>query len=342
MTATTAASAYAIEDGFTGRLLDSESGLWYFRNRYFDSSLGRFTQRDPMGYVDGMNLSSGYFVLNGVDPFGLCTDCLTCFYREKDGKIELAIEAPRSREAQLKSTGMQIDSTGEKCKTFFAAQKKAFDEAAAAQAALLAKRNAENAGKDPEEGSIIKKIQDPGPGLNGPAATDPVVQGLVKDFLEENMSSAMRAAVSGNPVDALSAMWETLDPAQKLKIIANLARAGWTICNKTGKVIKVAVNEAKGAQKVTGDALKKMRDEFDKLRPQAWKDEAAKNPGKYTKEQLDEMKEGRAPKGSDGEPMEVHHKTPLSEGGQNAFDNYQFMTRTEHRIGENFRKNHPK
>ena len=71
MTATTAASAYAVEDGFTGRLLDSESGLWYFRNRYFDSSLGRFTQRDPAGYVDGLSLYRGYFVPGGVDPSGL-------------------------------------------------------------------------------------------------------------------------------------------------------------------------------------------------------------------------------------------------------------------------------
>ena len=65
------ASAYGNITTFTGRELDSESGLYYFRARYFDPSLGRFLARDPLGYVDGMNLYEGYFVPGGVDPWGL-------------------------------------------------------------------------------------------------------------------------------------------------------------------------------------------------------------------------------------------------------------------------------
>jgi len=58
--------------GFTGRYLDSESGLWYFRARYFDTELGRFISRDPLGYVDGMSLYNGYFAEGfGLDPSGL-------------------------------------------------------------------------------------------------------------------------------------------------------------------------------------------------------------------------------------------------------------------------------
>ena len=56
--------------GFTGRYHDWETGLQYFRARYFDNTLGRFIGRDPLGYVDGMGLYSGYFVPNGVDPSG--------------------------------------------------------------------------------------------------------------------------------------------------------------------------------------------------------------------------------------------------------------------------------
>jgi len=41
---------------FTGRRLDEESGLYYYRARYYDSEKGRFLQRDPLGYVDGLNL----------------------------------------------------------------------------------------------------------------------------------------------------------------------------------------------------------------------------------------------------------------------------------------------
>lgn len=64
------ASAYANITTFTGRELDTETGLYYFRARYFDPSLGRFLARDPQDYVDGMNLYSGYFVPGGVDPWG--------------------------------------------------------------------------------------------------------------------------------------------------------------------------------------------------------------------------------------------------------------------------------
>ena len=41
---------------FTGRRYDSESGLYYYRNRMYFASLGRFMSNDPKGYVDGMNL----------------------------------------------------------------------------------------------------------------------------------------------------------------------------------------------------------------------------------------------------------------------------------------------
>jgi len=58
---------------FQGQRYDAESGLYYFRNRYLSPVLGRFLQRDPMGYVDGMNLYT--FIRNqpttAVDPLGL-------------------------------------------------------------------------------------------------------------------------------------------------------------------------------------------------------------------------------------------------------------------------------
>jgi len=41
---------------FQGRRLDTETGLYYYRNRYYSPALGRFMQRDPMVYVDGMGL----------------------------------------------------------------------------------------------------------------------------------------------------------------------------------------------------------------------------------------------------------------------------------------------
>ncbi len=68
---TRAASSYNQQVGFTGRYLDKETGLYYFRARYYSGTLGRFIGRDPLGYVDGANLYRAYFVPNRLDPKGL-------------------------------------------------------------------------------------------------------------------------------------------------------------------------------------------------------------------------------------------------------------------------------
>jgi hypothetical protein len=52
--------------------------------RYYDGELGRFVGRDPLGYVDGMSLYRGYFVVNGVDPSGM-TPSLPCSETENPG-----------------------------------------------------------------------------------------------------------------------------------------------------------------------------------------------------------------------------------------------------------------
>jgi RHS repeat-associated protein len=57
---------------FTGRRLDAETGLMYYRARYYDVDLGRFIGRDPFGYVDGMNMYQyvrGNSLIN-LDPEG--------------------------------------------------------------------------------------------------------------------------------------------------------------------------------------------------------------------------------------------------------------------------------
>ena len=64
-------SDYSNSYSFTGRRWDSESGIWYFRNRSYSDRLGRFLSHDPSGFSDGMNLYAAYFVPGGMDPFGL-------------------------------------------------------------------------------------------------------------------------------------------------------------------------------------------------------------------------------------------------------------------------------
>ena len=41
---------------YTGREWDDESGIYFYRARSYDPAAGRFLQRDPLGYVDGLGL----------------------------------------------------------------------------------------------------------------------------------------------------------------------------------------------------------------------------------------------------------------------------------------------
>ncbi|PCJ53306.1 MAG: hypothetical protein COA79_22940, partial [Planctomycetota bacterium] len=68
--------------GFTGRRHDVETGIMYFRARYYSGKLGRFLSRDPKQFIDGMSLHRGYFGVNFADPFGL----ETYFHKTTAGK----------------------------------------------------------------------------------------------------------------------------------------------------------------------------------------------------------------------------------------------------------------
>jgi RHS repeat-associated protein len=59
---------------YTGRDSDSETGLRYYRARYYDPSVGRFLSEDLISFEGGINFYAyvGNNPTNSTDPFGLC------------------------------------------------------------------------------------------------------------------------------------------------------------------------------------------------------------------------------------------------------------------------------
>jgi RHS repeat-associated protein len=74
---------------FTGREWDPETGLYYYRARYYDPKLGRFLSEDPLRFANGASLYP--YVLNNpvnfLDPFGF----YSCPLPLCNGKIEKAL-----------------------------------------------------------------------------------------------------------------------------------------------------------------------------------------------------------------------------------------------------------
>ena len=68
---------------YTARELDDDSGLYYYRARYYDSTIGRFLSRDPVGLDKGEDIY--VYVQNNpislIDPTGkLSRKLARCYY----------------------------------------------------------------------------------------------------------------------------------------------------------------------------------------------------------------------------------------------------------------------
>jgi RHS repeat-associated protein len=69
----TSSTAADFRFGYTGRELDAETGLYYYRARYYDPAVGRFISEDPIGFSAGdTNLYRyvGNNATNYTDPTG--------------------------------------------------------------------------------------------------------------------------------------------------------------------------------------------------------------------------------------------------------------------------------
>ncbi|MBL4600076.1 MAG: RHS repeat-associated core domain-containing protein [Rhizobiaceae bacterium] len=67
-----ATGSYALNARFPGQWFQSENGLHYNWHRHYDPTIGRYTQADPLGFVDGPSVYA--YALNSpqmyIDPTG--------------------------------------------------------------------------------------------------------------------------------------------------------------------------------------------------------------------------------------------------------------------------------
>ncbi|MEA3204298.1 MAG: hypothetical protein QOI63_1978 [Thermoplasmata archaeon] len=87
------ASALGNPYGFTGQRFDQETGLYFYRARYYDPATGSFLSRDPVGaWLDTPNLGNAYaYVGNNpalrTDPSGQCPWCIGAIIGAAAGAI---------------------------------------------------------------------------------------------------------------------------------------------------------------------------------------------------------------------------------------------------------------
>ncbi len=95
--------------GFTGRRIDNETGLYYFRARYYDVDLGRFIGRDRRHNIENARgLSCDYSVLNAIYSSSARLNFFEKVYWEISGEIVGFGRLSHFEELSLLSNGIAM------------------------------------------------------------------------------------------------------------------------------------------------------------------------------------------------------------------------------------------
>lgn len=85
---------------YTGRELDAETGLYYYRARYFDPEIGRFISEDPIGFESG---EINHYVYVGNNPL---------IYNDPSGNVRWSDVGSSTLGLASASAGIFIGTTG--------------------------------------------------------------------------------------------------------------------------------------------------------------------------------------------------------------------------------------
>jgi len=163
-------------------------------------------------------------------------------------------------------------------------------------------------------GKLVDKVVDLGDGIEGTVRKIGDKVGLIG-------ADILKSIKNVSPQKAKDFISKITDPVSSEKLASYKYIQNLCSGTVTGTV----------CQKVTGEPLKVLRAEHNKLRVQRWKKVSEVNvlERQWSPENLERMKTGRAPI-IDGERLEFHHIVPLSWGGSNDLDNLVIIKHSEH------------